>query len=68
LQKFLLSQTTQLLSWDQFSTELASALVDRFRSPMLTVVKIWQCSRLPLSVIANFIHVKRLTLCRNFLK
>jgi hypothetical protein len=29
---------------------------------MLTVVKIWQCSRLPLSVIANFIHVKRLTL------
>jgi hypothetical protein len=61
LQKLFLAGGIPLLYWDQFSTELASALVDQFRSPMLTAVNIWHCNRLPLSVITNFIHVKRLS-------
>jgi len=62
LQMFTMSQLTQLIYWDKFSTEVASALADRFRSPMLTVVKIWQCRRLPVSLINNFLYVKELSL------
>ena len=60
--KDLMWKTSLLLSWDAFSSELQSALVNLFRSPTLTTLRIGELEKFPLSVFHNTSSIKKLEL------
>ena len=63
LQLLSLNEFGPPISWDlAFSKESQSALLDRFQSPHLNVLKIFRCQGLPVSILASLSQLKGLSI------